>query len=321
MPQVEILETSELGDRGYVVHDGRTARSPHRTSTASRSAEHGLTCHAWPRRTSTTTTSPAASRSPAHRADSCPPTTISGGRCTTATRSRTPTRARRAHSRATPSTTSPTSSTSTATGPPAVFTGGSLLYGSVGRTDLLGAEHAEELTRDAVPLRSPALRPAPARTPGCSPRTGSAASARRARPAAPPVHAWPGAASNDALAVVTRTRSSSSCWPASSPYPAYYAHMGALNRRSRRPPTWPAASRSTPESCGAGSAGRVGRRPAQPSRLRRPVTSAARVRIELGRSSSPPTSAGCSPGARRSPSSAERRPVSDRPAPAVAHRI
>ncbi|ABL82439.1 MULTISPECIES: MBL fold metallo-hydrolase [unclassified Nocardioides] len=32
--------------------------------------------------------------------------------------------------------------------PPAVFTGGSLLYGSVGRTDLLGPEHAEELTRE-----------------------------------------------------------------------------------------------------------------------------------------------------------------------------
>ncbi len=32
-------------------------------------------------------------------------------------------------------------------GPGAVFTGGSLLYGSVGRTDLLGTEHAEELAR------------------------------------------------------------------------------------------------------------------------------------------------------------------------------
>lgn len=34
-----------------------------------------------------------------------------------------------------------------ADGPSAVFTGGSLLYGSVGRTDLLGADHTEELTR------------------------------------------------------------------------------------------------------------------------------------------------------------------------------
>ena len=32
-------------------------------------------------------------------------------------------------------------------GDPAVFTGGSLLYGSVGRTDLLGDEHTDELTR------------------------------------------------------------------------------------------------------------------------------------------------------------------------------
>ncbi len=32
-------------------------------------------------------------------------------------------------------------------GPPAVFTGGSLLYGSVGRTDLLGTDRTDELTR------------------------------------------------------------------------------------------------------------------------------------------------------------------------------
>ncbi len=32
-------------------------------------------------------------------------------------------------------------------GPGAIFTGGSLLYGSVGRTDLLGTEHSEELAR------------------------------------------------------------------------------------------------------------------------------------------------------------------------------
>ena len=34
-----------------------------------------------------------------------------------------------------------------ASGPAAVFTGGSLLYGSVGRTDLLGTEHAAEFAR------------------------------------------------------------------------------------------------------------------------------------------------------------------------------
>ncbi len=37
----------------------------------------------------------------------------------------------------------------------AVFTGGSLLYGSVGRTDLVDPERTVELTR-AVPLRLPA---------------------------------------------------------------------------------------------------------------------------------------------------------------------
>ena len=38
-------------------------------------------------------------------------------------------------------------------GTPAVFTGGSMLYGSVGRTDLVDAARTDELTRSAVPAR------------------------------------------------------------------------------------------------------------------------------------------------------------------------
>ena len=46
----------------------------------------------------------------------------------------------------TPTTTSATSLTDADGAVQAVFTGGSMLYGSTGRTDLLGAEHTDELT-------------------------------------------------------------------------------------------------------------------------------------------------------------------------------
>ena len=67
----------------------------------------------------------------------------------------------------------------------AVFTGGSLLYGSTGRPDLLGRAHADELARAqfASAHRLAAELP-PMRT--CIPPTGSAASARPPSPRATP---------------------------------------------------------------------------------------------------------------------------------------
>jgi len=65
--------------------------------------------------------------------------------------------------------------------PPAVFTGVSLLYGSTGRPDLMGAARAAELLMPSTPRRI-AWRLACRRTRMSIPRTGSAASARPANP-------------------------------------------------------------------------------------------------------------------------------------------
>jgi hydroxyacylglutathione hydrolase len=68
--------------------------------------------------------------------------------------------------------------------PVAVFTGGSLLFGATGRTDLLGAAHAAELARASTRRRPGWPRPCPTRW-RCCPPTGSAASARPPRRPAP----------------------------------------------------------------------------------------------------------------------------------------
>ncbi len=114
-------------------------------------------------------------------------------------------------------------------GRPAVFTGGSLLYGSVGRTDLLGKEHTEALTR--AQFRS-ARRLAgtlgddtevfPTHGFGSFCSSGSAAGdetstigQERSR--------------NDALTESDEDRFMESLLAGLTAYPAYYAHMGARN--------------------------------------------------------------------------------------------
>ena len=62
-----------------------------------------------------------------------------------------------------------------------VFTGGSLLYGSTGRPDLLGTRHAPCARRGPARLRPPAGRCCPG-TRRCTRRTASAASARPGPP-------------------------------------------------------------------------------------------------------------------------------------------
>ena len=52
-------------------------------------------------------------------------------------------------------------------------------------------------------------------------------------------------------------------------WPAYYAHMAPANAAGPAPPTCPPRSSPTPSSCGTHRGGGVGRRPAQPHRLRR----------------------------------------------------
>ena len=120
------------------------------------------------------------------------------------------------------------------TGPAAVFTGGSLLFGSVGRTDLVDADRTEELTRAQFhSARRLAELPDDARvfpTHGfgsfCS--SGSAAGGdastigdERRR--------------NDALTAHDEDTFVATLIANLTAYPAYYAHMGARNLAGPRP--------------------------------------------------------------------------------------
>ena len=113
--------------------------------------------------------------------------------------------------------------------PPAVFTGGSLLYGSVGRTDLLGTEHAEALTRRQFrsARRLSDMLDADARifpTHGfgsfCS--AGSASGAESST-------MGDERAQNDALTEADEDAFVEQLLDNLTAYPAYYAHMGARN--------------------------------------------------------------------------------------------
>jgi hydroxyacylglutathione hydrolase len=122
-----------------------------------------------------------------------------------------------------------------ASGPQAVFTGGSLLVGSVGRTDLLGPALTEALTRDQQrSLQRLAELPASTRVlpthgagsfcsvgPAGGERTTTIAAEEFANPAFRLAGADPEAFRAEALAGLGR-------------FPAYYAHMAAINRRGPR---------------------------------------------------------------------------------------
>ena len=112
---------------------------------------------------------------------------------------------------------------------PAVFSGGSLLYGSVGRTDLLGSDRTDELTRKqwhsarrlarALPDEA-ALYPTHGFGSFCSSGgatggTGSTIGTEKTR--------------NDALTEDDEQRFVDRLVEGLTGYPAYYAHMGALN--------------------------------------------------------------------------------------------
>ncbi len=116
-------------------------------------------------------------------------------------------------------------------GPPRVFSGGSLLFGSVGRTDLLGDERTDELTRaqyrsarrlsDLLPDDAP-LFPTHGFGSFCS--SGGAAGgsdstmgAERAR--------------NDALTEPDEQAFVDLLVAGLTGYPSYYVHMGPLNRQ------------------------------------------------------------------------------------------
>ena len=128
-------------------------------------------------------------------------------------------------------------------GPPAVFTGGSLLYGSVGRTDLLGADRTDELTRKQWRSARRLARLLADQTPvypthgfgsfcssgGASGGSASTIGQEKQR--------------NDALTDDDEQAFVDKLTAGLTGYPAYYAHMGALNAAG---PLAPDLSPATP---------------------------------------------------------------------------
>jgi glyoxylase-like metal-dependent hydrolase (beta-lactamase superfamily II)/rhodanese-related sulfurtransferase len=114
-----------------------------------------------------------------------------------------------------------------------VFTGGSMLHGTTGRTDLLGAEHTEALTRaqyqsvrrlaDALPADT-SVFPTHGFGSFCSatPASGDASTIADERATNP-------ALTKDEQTYVTELLAGLS------DYPAYYAHMGVINKAGPPP--------------------------------------------------------------------------------------
>jgi len=240
MIQVEVLETSELGDRSYVAHDGTTAVviDPQRDIDRVQKvlADQGLALA-------------AVAETHIHN------DYVSGGLALTQVTGadylvsadddvafeRRPVadghvleygglRVRAVH---TPGHTfHHLSYVVTGTGDsaaPAVFTGGSLLYGSVGRTDLLGEDRAEELTRhqfrsakrlDEMLGEDARIFPTHGFGSFCS--AGSASGADSSTLGAERT-------SNDALTTTDEDAFVEQLLANLTAYPAYYAHMGARN--------------------------------------------------------------------------------------------
>lgn len=238
--QVEVIPTEELGDRSYVVHDGRTAVvvDPQRDLDRVEAllAARGLTCglvvethlhndyvtggYELARRTGVPYVMSADDdvefeRHAVHDGDE-----LSVGTLTV-------------RAVATPGHTLAHLSyvISDSDGPPAVFTGGSLLYGSVGRTDLIDSGRTEELTRaqyrsarrlaDLLPDDAPIF---PTHGFGSFCSSGSASGGANSTVGAE-------RSSNDALTEPDEDAFVERLVAGLTAYPAYYVHMGPRNRR------------------------------------------------------------------------------------------
>jgi hydroxyacylglutathione hydrolase len=121
-------------------------------------------------------------------------------------------------------------------GPPAAFTGGSLLYGGVGRTDLVDEARTEELARSQYQsVRTmAALLPADTRVYPTHGFGSFCAAGQTATPAAESTLAeqW---VTNTALTEPDEDRFVADLVAGLTAYPAYYAHMGARNRAGAGP--------------------------------------------------------------------------------------
>ena len=111
----------------------------------------------------------------------------------------------------------------------AVFTGGSLLFGSTGRPDLLGPDNTDSAGPRAVRLGAPAGPRAARRRPRSCPPTGSAASARRPRRRPTSSTIGPGEGGQPGAARWASRTTSRTLLAGLDAYPAYYAHMGPAN--------------------------------------------------------------------------------------------
>jgi len=243
MPQVEILATAELGDRSYVVHDGTEAIVVDMQRDIDRVekllAERGLQprlvleTHVHndyvtgglelARRTGATYALNAADRVSFDRHPLRDGDELTIGRMTVqvlATPGHTDTHLSYVVS----------DGESVDTSPAAVFTGGSLLYGGVGRTDLLDPRRTEELTRaqfrSARRLAS-ALDDATGVFPthgfGSFCTSGSSAAGEDGT-------IGQEKARNDALVAEDEDGFVARLLAGLTAYPAYYAHMAPLNR-------------------------------------------------------------------------------------------
>lgn len=157
--QVEVLETSELGDRSYVAHDGATALvvDPQRDIDRVEHllAERGLVCAAVAEthvhNDYVSGGLELARRSGAdYLVNAADP--VSFERVGVSDGAAVEVGGLRVRVLATPGHTATHLAylveAVSGEGPGALFTGGSLLFGSVGRTDLLGSHRTEELTRE-----------------------------------------------------------------------------------------------------------------------------------------------------------------------------
>lgn len=242
--QVEVIETGELGDRSYIAHDGTCAlvvdpqrdidRVEHILSTRGLSCAWIVETHihndyvtgglALARRTGARYAVAAADDVDFERHAVEDGDELTVGRL-------------RVRVVATPGHTDAHLSylVDDGDGPVAVFTGGSLLYGSVGRTDLVDPDRTEELAR--AQFRSArrlsdlsgaddAIYPTHGFGSFCSagPATGgdtSTMAVERAR--------------NDALTTADEDTFVTRLVAGLTAYPRYYAHVGARNRRGPGP--------------------------------------------------------------------------------------
>ncbi len=246
MFDVEVIDTSELGDRSYVVHDGSTAVviDPQRDLDRVQAvlADHGLSVAAVAEthiHNDYVTGGAELARQTGADYLVCADDEVGFDRRSVADGDVLTYGRLRVRVIATPGHTHHHLSYAVAheddAEERAVFTGGSLLYGSVGRTDLLGDEHTDELTRaqfrSARKLVSmlpddAGIYPTHGFGSFCS--SGSAAGGDSST-------IGEEAARNDALTEDDEDAFVAALVENLTAYPSYYAHMGPLNQAGPGP--------------------------------------------------------------------------------------